>query len=189
MRKYPIGSRPPFVPIFHGSQALTSPSWGSCSIGCRKCGGNSLSGQAPTGSRAEPQARLSEPRPPKPTCCPAPGLPLYWPGAASRAETGRGAADPLGELTCTSLFRPREEELKGGRVGEGPLPTVCHQRHRSMALNTHDSRGKDTRVSPSIPPGQESHTVDSHIIRSTLPPPAAASMQNSEAQSNNDHVQ
>lgn len=131
----------------------------------------------------------SEPRPPKPTCCPAPGLPLYWPGAASRAETGRGAADPLGELTCTSLFRAREEKLTGGRVGEGPLPTVCHQRPRSMALNTHDSRGKDTRVSPSVPPGQESHTVDIHIIRSTLPHPAAASSQNSEAQSNNDRAQ
>lgn len=71
-----------------------------------------------------------------------PGLPLYWPGAASRAETGRGAADPLGELTRTSLFRAREEELEGGRVGEGPLPTVCQQRHRGKAVNIHDSRGK-----------------------------------------------
>lgn len=103
-------------------------------------------------SRAEPQARLSEPRPPtKATCCPAPRLPLYWPGAASRAETGRGAADPLGELTCTSLFRAREEKQKGGRVGEGPLPTVCHQRHKSMALCIHDSEDKDTCVCPSGP--------------------------------------
>lgn len=70
---------------------------------CRQRGGAAESGQA--GDAGAKLWRLSAPRPPATQHSPVLllGLPLHWPGAAGRAGTGRGAADPLGELTHFSF--------------------------------------------------------------------------------------
>lgn len=83
------------------------------------------------------------------------GLPLHWPGAAGRAGTGRGAADPLGELTVLLVLERSEETQSRVAVGVGMGPTSHTSAIKglgSMALRERDdTRNKDTDVPCALP--------------------------------------
>ena len=110
------------------------------------------------------------------------GLPLHWPGTAGRAGTGRGAADPLGELTVLLVLEQSAEEKQSRvavGVGRGPTSHTSSaiKGPRSMALRKgDDTRKKDANVPCSLQAKtglRKREPTRSHMP--TLPPPPAAS--------------
>lgn len=87
------------------------------------------------------------------------GLPLHWSRVAGRAGTGRGAADPLGELTVLLILEQREEKQSRVAVGvgtAGPLPTCLP----SKALEEHGTPQTRTRVPCTIQAKIMLHTCE-----------------------------
>lgn len=141
VRRSRMGSRPPMPPAYHGSQALTSPSWGLPKRegvqGTRWC---RESGQVEH-ARGKPAPQPSAPRPPHHPCSPGSGAatPMAQGSQKGGDRKGRG---PLGGTHCTSHFRAegREAEPVEMGVGMGPTSHVCHQRpqeHGSAQIRTH----------------------------------------------------
>lgn len=94
---------------------------------------------------AQSAQATSQPRPPVLVL----GLPLHSPGAASRAGTGRGAADPLGELTVLLVLEQSRRDCKAGwqwGVGMGPTSHTSAIGFGSMALPSVTTHGIWTQM-------------------------------------------